>query len=216
VHVARRTYVLMMVIAVLAVIGVWSAQEALAGLWRLPAALLLLGLALEGMLVRRLLPGVQWRLAPRAYLGRVCPAVLVFSNTHRRSVTVEYACAAPAGVLAPQVPRRVRVPGQGTHEDALSLLPVRLGPQEWPTLPARLRGPLALAWWDCALRPAARFSVAPDVRRGPNRVRGFASGVRSRRVAGAGQELYQLRGYVHGDPPYRLESDRAQRRINDA
>jgi len=92
------------------------------------------------------------------------------------------------------------VPAGGAREDALELLPVRLGPQPWPGLPARLRGPLALAWWDAMLQPAARCLVAPDTLRGSARARGLASGTRARRIAGAGQELYQLRAYVRGDP----------------
>ena len=204
-HVARRTYVLVMLIAVLAVIGIWSQQGALAGLWRFPAALLLLGLALEGAFVRRLLPGVQLRIAPRAYLGRALEAAVVFTNARRRPLTLEYACAAPAGVEAPVATRRVHIPPQGSATDTLPLLPVRLGPQQWPALPARLRGPLALAWWSCVLSPAARFSVAPDVLRGRARVRGFAGGARPRRGPGAGQELYQLRGYLRGDPLGRID-----------
>jgi uncharacterized protein (DUF58 family) len=85
------------------------------------------------------------------------------------------------------------------------LLPVRLGPQPWPALPARVLGPLALAWWTSVLQPAQRIVVAPDALRSPVRARGLAGGVRPRRVGGAGAELHQLRAYVRGDPLARID-----------
>src|SRR6185437_15237287 len=86
------------------------------------------------------------------------------------------------------------------------LLPVRLGPQPWPVVLARLLGPLGLAWWSRALHPSASLAVAPytldTMRRRP---RGNPAGARPRRVIGAGSELHQLRGYVRGDPPARID-----------
>ena len=41
-HLARRAYVLVLLSAVLAIIGIWSNEGEYAGLWRIPAALLLL------------------------------------------------------------------------------------------------------------------------------------------------------------------------------
>jgi uncharacterized protein (DUF58 family) len=89
--------------------------------------------------------------------------------------------------------------------DRVTLLPVRLGPQSWPALPARVRGPLMLAWWSRALHPQARIVVAPDALRSQARPRGLSGGVRPRRVAGAGAELHQLRGYAPGDPLARID-----------
>jgi len=162
--------------------------------------LLLLGLAVEGVAVRRLQPRVRIDTATPAFLGRLQRGVFVFSNRASRPLPLEYAPVTPAGFEAPRAVRRLTVPAGGAREDALELLPVRLGPQPWPGLPARLRGPLALAWWDAMLQPAARCLVAPDTLRGSARARGLASGTRARRIAGAGQELYQLRAYVRGDP----------------
>jgi len=101
--------------------------------------------------------------------------------------------------------RRLVVPPRGVRPDSLAVLPVQLGPHHWPPLPARLRGPLALAWWDICLAPQADCIVAPDTLRGSARVTGFAAGTRARRVAGAGQELYQLRSYAAGDPLTRID-----------
>jgi uncharacterized protein (DUF58 family) len=205
VHLARRSYLLVMLTAVIAIAGIWSSDRALARLWHVPAALLLLGLAAEGLSMRRLQPLTRIDTATPAFLGRPQRGVFVFTNGHRRPLALEYAPATPAGFEATSAVRRLSVPPGRTIEDALSLLPVRLGPQRWPRLPARLRGPLALAWWDTVLTPQARCLVAPDTLRGRARISGLAAGTRARRAAGAGQELYQLRGYARGDPLTRID-----------
>jgi uncharacterized protein (DUF58 family) len=48
-------------------------------------------------------------------------------------------------------------------------------------------------------------AVAPDALRAERRPRGLAGGARPRRVAGAGAELHQLRGYMSGDPLTRID-----------
>ena len=204
-HLAWRSYALVMLAAVLAVAGIWSGERDLAHLWRIPAALLLLGLAFEGSLVRRLRPKIRLLTAARAFLGRSQPATLVFANDSARALLLEYAPVTPAGVDAQAAVRRLRVPPRGACEDHMTLLPVSLGLQAWPALPARLRGPLALGWWDASLALDAQLSVAPEILRGGPRVRGLGGGARSRRVAGAGQELHQLRGYLRGDPLARID-----------
>lgn len=204
-HLARRSYLLVMLTAVIAIAGIWSSDHSLARLWHLPAGLLLLGLAAEGLVVRRLRPGTRIDTATPAFLGRPQRGAFVFSNQARRPLALEYAPAMPAGFEAPQEVRRLMLPPRAARADALPLLPVRLGLQPWPPLPARLRGPLALAWWNVALTPQGQCLVAPDTLRGNARVRGLAAGSRARRSAGAGQELYQLRGYAHGDPPTRID-----------
>jgi uncharacterized protein (DUF58 family) len=205
VHLARRSYLFIMLTAVIAIAGIWSSDRQLAPLWRVPAALLLLGLAVEGLAVRRLRPLARIDTPTPAFLGRAQRAAVVFSNPASRPLSLEYAPATPAGFEAPRAVRRLTLPARGTRADTLELLPVRLGPQPWPALPARLRGPLALAWWDATLLPATRCVVAPDTLRGSARARGLAAGSRARRVVGAGQELYQLRAYARGDPLTRID-----------
>jgi uncharacterized protein (DUF58 family) len=204
-HLAGRAYVLVLLTAVLAIAGIWASEPGLSGLWRIPALLLLLGLAVEGFFLRR--PPITAHLegAPRAFLGRALPVTLVFANASARTLELEYAPATPAGLEALTALRRVRVGARGSAQDALTLLPVRLGPQQWPALPARVLGPLGLAWWSSALHPAQRTAVAPDVLRIAVRARGLAGGTRPRRIAGAGAELHQLRGYLRGDPLSRID-----------
>lgn len=204
-HLARRSYVLLVLTAVIAIAGIWSSDPGLARLWRVPAGVLLLGLALDSFFVRRLKPLVRLDTPAPAFLGRPQPAAFVFTNRAARALELDYAPVTAVGFEATPAVRRLTVPARAVLEDRLPLLPVQLGPQAWPPLPARLRGPLALAWWNATLQPQGRGVVAPDTLRGAARVRGFAAGTRARRTAGAGQELYQLRAYARGDALTRID-----------
>src|SRR5579864_5772875 len=204
-HLARRTYVFVLLTALLAVAGIWSGGGELARVWRIPAGLLLLGLAAEGLYLRGRPLAVRLRCAPRALLGVLQPCEFEFASSARRPLTLEYVPAVPSGFEADPAPRRVTLPPCGAVRDAAALLPVRLGPQTWPELPARVLGPLALAWWSTSLQPRERVVVAPDALRAAPRLRGFGTGIRPRRVVGAGSELHQLRAYVRGDPLARID-----------
>jgi hypothetical protein len=135
VHLARRSYLFIVLTAVIAIGGIWSSDRQLALLWRVPAALLLLGLAFEGVVVRRMQPLARIDTPTPAFLGRLQRGAFVFTNSASRPLTLEYAPAMPAGFEAPRVVRRLTVPARAAREDALELLPVRLGPQPWPGAP---------------------------------------------------------------------------------
>jgi uncharacterized protein (DUF58 family) len=204
-HLARRAYVLVLLSAVLAIIGIWSNEGEYAGLWRIPAALLLLGLAVEKFLVSRRPVDVRVATASRAFLGRPQPAAFTFVNPGTRPLTLEYAPATPVGFAPLPAIRRVGAAARSSVADAVTLLPVRLGPQVWPALAARVLGAFALAWWTIALHPQQQLVVAPDTLRAQVRPRGMTGGARARRIAGAGAELHQLRHYAQGDPLSRID-----------
>ena len=204
-HLASRAYLLVFLTAVLAVAAIWSEDRAVAGLWHIPLALLLAGLALESYVTRRLPLTVRLRSAPQALLGVPQPASFEFANPGRRRLVLEYAPAVPSGFEAHSEVRRVIAAARAVAEDRMTLLPVRLGLQHWPALPARMLGPLALAWWSVPLDPNARLTVAPDTLGPRQQLRGLTGGARPRRLAGAGAELYQLRDYVRGDPLARVD-----------
>src|SRR5262249_61437118 len=95
-HFTQRTYVLLMLTAVLAVAGIWSSDPALADLWRLPAALLLIGLAYEGLFIRKASVSAAIETVPRAFLGREQRAAFSFHNTSSRAIPVLFAPVTPA------------------------------------------------------------------------------------------------------------------------
>ena len=138
--------------------------------------------------------------AARAFLGREQPAAYAFHNGSSRPVTVEYAPVTPIGIesIGNNI-RKIVTPAGAVVRDPFTLLAVRMGPQPWPVVPARLLGPLGLAWWSRELRPSLQVAVAPDTLiRVRGRPRGNPAGARPRRVIGAGSELHQLREYVQG------------------
>ena len=204
-HLAPRGYLLVFSSAVLAIVGVWSDEAALARLWAVPAGLLLLGLALESTLLRRQRIAVRIDTAARAFLGRPQPAAFEFTNPSARALALEYAPVLPEGFEPVAENRRVNLaPGMRTA-DAITVLPVRLGPQRWPALPARLRGPFrARVVVGSAATAVPRRRGAGCAARGV-RMRAMAGGARARRIVGAGAELHQLRAYVRGDPLSRID-----------
>jgi uncharacterized protein (DUF58 family) len=206
-HFSQRAYVLIMLTTVLAVAGIWSTDPRLADLWRIPAALLLIGLAVEGLFIHRASVTAEIETAPRAFLGREQAAAYAFHNDSSRPVAVEYAPVTPIGVEPiGSITREIVAPAGAVARDPFTLLAVRMGPQEWPVVPARLLGPLGLAWWSRDLRPSLRMAVAPDTLvRARGRPRGNPAGARPRRVIGAGSELHQLREYVQGDSLARID-----------
>ncbi len=68
----NRAYLLLATV-LLAILGDWSGEARLAGLWRLPAALLLLGLAYEGWYAGRIGLALQVRTPTHWNLGRPRP-----------------------------------------------------------------------------------------------------------------------------------------------
>jgi uncharacterized protein (DUF58 family) len=206
-HFSQRAYLLIMLTTVLAIAGIWSTDPGLTDLWRIPAALLLIGLALEALFIHRACVTAEVETAPRAFLGREQAAAYAFHNESSRPVAVEYAPVTPSGVEPiGNNTRKVLAPAGAVKRDPFTLLAVRMGPQQWPAVPARLLGPLGLAWWSRELHPSLQIAVAPDtLARVRGRPRGNPAGARPRRVIGAGSELHQLREYVQGDSLARID-----------
>jgi uncharacterized protein (DUF58 family) len=205
-HLAERAYALVVLTALLAIVGTWSSDPAFTDVWRWPAALLLLGLAVEGFLARRTSIRADVDTGARALLGREQPAAFAFTNDSSRDVTLEYATTMPAGFEGLPQTRVIAVPRGGAGRDPVTLLPVRLGAQRWPAIPARLLGRFGLAWWTRSFTFSREIVVAPDTMRAPRRrPSGKSTGMRPRRTVGAGSELHQLRAYVQGDPIARID-----------
>src|SRR5258708_34067953 len=102
-HLAHRAYVLVLLTAVMGIAAIWSSEPGLADLWRIPAGLLLLGLALEGCLGRRMPVAVAPAPAPRAFLGAPPPAALVFPHAFARPPAAKHTPPSPP---APDPPGR--------------------------------------------------------------------------------------------------------------
>ena len=205
-HLAERAYILVVLTAILAIAGIWSVEPAFSGLWRWPAALLLAGAALESIWMRRTPLEVDILIPARAFLGRPQTASFAFRTGGTRALRVEYAPVVPPGFEGPNATRVVFTEPASEARDSVTLLPVRLGAQSWPSMPLRVLGRFGLIWWSRRQPLERRVLIAPDSLRAPYAPpRGSAAGVRARRAAGAGSELHQLRPYVPGDPLARID-----------
>ncbi len=205
-HLAQRAYALILLTATLAIAGLWSAEPGLSRWWHVPAAVLLMGIAFEAFFARGAAITADLEVSSRAFLGRALPAAFVLRNGTSRPAVVAFAPVVPEGFEPLIQVRTVTAPPWGVARHLVTLLPVRLGRQSWPTVPARLLGPLGIAWWSVSLQPSPEVAIVPNTL-GMVRVRprGHLGGFRPRRTVGAGSELHQLRGYVRGDPLARID-----------
>jgi len=119
----------------------------------------------------------------------------------------------PAALRQTAEVRRVELPPGEELLDTTDLLPLRLGAGRFGTVPARLLGRFALAWWTHDLPQDTSFTVAPDtVPGGARPVAGESAGETPRRLPGVGVELLQLRDYVSGDALSRIDWKATARR----
>jgi uncharacterized protein (DUF58 family) len=215
-HLTGRSLLLALVAAVTFIAAQWSADPDIAGLWR--AALLTLcgGLAFEAWAQSRVALSARVALPAALHLGRETVVTLRITHDSRRPQRLRLSplapdaapCTAPSERelrLAPDVPD---APEDGPADPAarLTLRAVRLGVHRWPVLPARLLGPLGLAWWDRPLDTGATLRVVPDLlRRSGVRTEAPAAGARPRPLQEAAREVHRWREWQPGDPLSRVD-----------
>ena len=186
----------------IAIVGARSADPSAALLWRLPAALLLAGLAYESWVVARAGVALEVEAAERWYLGRAGTAIFCFRHSRRRTLRIEWSPAAPSGFSFERSVHSATLPAAGGVSVPFVGTPRSLGLKDWPAIRIRIAGPLGFAWWPRQLAAGTRIRVQPELL--PSQSRGSggdARGARSARGAGAGAEVLQLRDYRRGDPP---------------
>ncbi len=188
-------------VALLAILGNWATFPF--PLWRFAAALWLLGLAYEWIVVRGTRLDARGPAGPdRLYLGRRERIDLELSGGGTRSVGIEYSPSLPPGIDGPESTRSATLPGDGSITVGIELLPRRLGNHRWSTMSARICGRLGLAWWSRPVSVGRDLRVVPDLLAATSRERVGSSAVgsseRSRR--GVGDEMLALRPYRNGDP----------------
>jgi len=198
----RNAQLLVLSTAVIAVVSDWSGDAALSGLWGLPAALLLVGLAYESWMVSR--SGLSFDLVPpeRLFLGRNCSVRFVCRHNLPRNLDIELAPSAPDSFEIDGQGVRLRIPPGAPASVEGRVSPSRLGVYSWPSMRTRVAGPFALAWWPKELTCQRQVRVLPDLFRSAAEVKGLvASGATAGPQGGAGAEVLRLRDYRAGDPP---------------
>jgi uncharacterized protein (DUF58 family) len=212
----RRALIGVALVALLAIVGMWSEAEELAPLWQIPAILLALGLAIEGLLRRRPPVALAIELPTYAHLGRATPLWWRFTSG-RGPVTIEFAQCAPAGVDFAGDTEVVRIERGTEVRRPLEITPLVLGRHAWPPMAARVRGLFGLAWWPRSFALDVELNVVPDLLGRAGASPALAQqGASARTVRGAGAEILELREYRPGDPMRSIDwkaSARAQRLI---
>jgi uncharacterized protein (DUF58 family) len=197
-----NAFVLILFTVAVAIAGDWSGGQILAGLWHLPAALLLLGLAYESWILSRSRLAFELDAPERLFLGRGSEFRFVCSHGLKRTLTLEVAPIAPQFFdVEGHIERlMVRAGERATLERRVSSS--RLGAYEWPALRTRTAGPLGLAWWPREVPCTGRIQVVPDLFRTLAEVKSVAAiGSQAGVDIGAGAEVLRLRDYRAGDPP---------------
>jgi uncharacterized protein (DUF58 family) len=193
---------LVLLTAVIAVVSYWSRDSSLTGLWLFPAALLMLGLAYESWTVSRSGLSCEFEPPERFYLGRGSAVRIHCRHNLRRSLDIELAPSAPDSFELEIGVVPLRIAAGATAGIERSVIPSRLGAYSWPSLRARVAGPVGLAWWPKRLACERQVRVLPDLFRSEAEVKGStASGAKTGTAIGAGAEVMRLREYRAGDPP---------------
>jgi uncharacterized protein (DUF58 family) len=209
-HLTGRSLWLIALAAALGIVGLWSNAAVLPGLWLVPIALLVTGLAFESARVSRLRLDLRLRSPSAVLLGQACefhPGL-----TADQDVAIEWLLPTPQQLQAEVGVRALRLRAGIAATVSLRVLPVHLGDYAWPSAAARLRGALGLAHWSRDLPLDVRGRVLPDLRlRAPRRVPGRHRTAQARRAIGEGIELHQLRDYRAGDPLSRIAWRRSAR-----
>jgi uncharacterized protein (DUF58 family) len=193
--------VLLLVAALLGIAAQWAGISGVANLWALPLALLVLGLAYERFVCSRAALRLQIQSPAPWHLAGGGTVRWQLSHALRRTLTVMLAPRLPAGVETTTDVRTVQVPAQQGAKIDLAAVARRLGELHWPVQPARIAGPLGLAWWSVRLEGADHSTVVPallDLAEGA--IGAALSGSRISHVIGPGANVEQLRDYSPGDP----------------
>lgn len=202
----QNALVLAVLTTLIAIVGAWSDEPLLAGLWRFPLALLLLGLAYERWITLRAQPRVVLSSDKHALLGRRTPIRFALMQPLGRPISMELVADPPEGIEAPHsVLSCTMAPGEGTALE-VPIVARTLGGHDWPAIRARVAGPLGLAWWSCKLATEFKLEVAPDILADERSRPGMSgAGQRARSMLGAGVEVLQLRDYRPGDPQHWID-----------
>lgn len=196
----QNGFLLLILMTLCAIAGQWDPDVADRHLWCLPAALLLLGMSYELLLVRRAAVELHWQAPPRWILARSVPLAAGFSHQLVRTIQLEIAPAAPAMVSLERAIQTLVVPAGEGSQVALAAVPRRLGAGEFPAMQVRVAGAFGLAWWSRQLHDPMRFVVVPDMLSGPGRIVGAVTrGARQSPMVGSGGQVVQLREFRSGD-----------------
>lgn len=198
--------VLAILILATGIVGLWTGGADSVPWWRVLAGLFILALICELLITRARAIAARVAGGLRFYLGREQSLELEFDNPGHRALALRFVATVPDAFNCEQDAQTLALAPLATHSTGLPVRPHRLGRHAFASLPARVRGPLGLAWWSRRLRLDAELLVLPDTlgARGamPGATRG---GSNSRAAIGGTMELNHLRDYRPGDALHAID-----------
>ena len=213
-HLTARALALALVAVVTFIAAQWSSDPDIATLWRAVLTLLAAGLAFEAWAQARVSISLRFMLPAALHLGRETDIGFVVAHDSHRTQRLRLLPIAPEAARCDAVEERElrlapdaqiaadTASGSGT----VTVHPVRLGVHPWPQVPARLLGPLGLAWWDRPLESGAVVRIAPDLlRRSGARLAASAQGARPRPPQEVAREIHRWHDWQPGDPLSRID-----------
>lgn len=191
---------MILVAALIAISGDWD--PSFAGVWRLPATLLLVGLAYESWIISRSALTLELQAPQHFFLGRGTVIRFLCAHALKRTLAIEIAPSAPESFDIENSVESLQLKAGQRATIERRVTPKQLGQCEWPPLRTRTAGPLGLAWWPKRIACPGSVRVLPDLFRNAGEVKGAAAmGFQANVDAGAGAEVLRLRDYRAGDPP---------------
>jgi uncharacterized protein (DUF58 family) len=200
-NLTRLSYVIVVLITALGVIGEW-APNTLSSLWRLLAAVWVVLLLLEWRLARRCQFTLTREIKPSIHLGRQSELRYRLNNQSPRRLLLRSMDLYPVEVSESPPILDWTIPASDTVAKQCKITPTQLGTLSWHTLQLRVLGFFGLAWWSRQQHMTTTTEVIPDRLYTHEQMKSATAhqGDISRRVHGIGTELIGLREYQPGDP----------------
>lgn len=200
-NLSRRSYILAVIIILLGIVSEWG-MDSLAPVWRLLTAAMVLGLLIEGLLIRNIPVNLKRKFSGNALLGSPLHYDVVVSNNLNIPLAMQSMDAVPSHVVElPQI-MSWHIESDTVQQQQATVTPTRLGKLVWDNVQLRLRGRFGLAWWSRKFACHDTVQVLPDRLHSSEYQKAATAhqGDISMRVTGTGHDLIGLREYQHGDP----------------
>lgn len=200
-NLTRLSYVIVILITTLGIIGEW-APNPLSASWRLLAAIWVALLLLEWRMVRRNQLSLSREINPAIHLGRHAELRYRIHNPASQRLILRSMDRYPDIISENSPILDWTIPASSDKTQSIKITPTHLGTMEWNTIQLRVQGFFGLAWWSRKMQVSSRTDVIPDRLYGLEQAKSATAhqGDISRRIHGIGHELIGLREYQQGDP----------------
>lgn len=197
---SRLALILVAGIILLAIIGIWM-EGGLLGVWRWPAAVLVVLLVLERLGLQQDL-AIGRQLQKTVALGEVAAYTLTVNNPGRSVLRLETQADYPDCIEGDNALQHWQLRPQQSQSREYQFVPIHLGEAALGKLYLRQLGRFGLCWWGQSVDDGAKAQVVPVRLTHKPAAPGqfYAESHHNRQRQGSGVELLELSDYQPGDP----------------